>query len=1270
MFDVNGSHIAQLNDTDLRTLIARLCEAELRRAGLPVSAVTAGGDQNAADGGLDVRVDLPASTNISGFIPRPVTGFQVKVSDMPRAKILKEIRPKGRVRRVIKDLASVAGAYVIVSAKGSTSDSVLEQRCKAMLDAVRGTHGVASLKLCFYDRDRVASWVRDHPGMVVWVRERIGQSIRGWRPYQNWAASHEPMDAEYLIDGKFRMHYWRSQQENGLNVETGIQQIRGTLAPNKGVVRLVGLSGTGKTRMVQALFDQRIGSQALDPALAIYTDSADTPDPSPRDLMHHLIQNGQRAIIIVDNCPPDTHRSLARTCVEPECTLSLITVEYDVGDDTPEGTEVFRLEPASDEVIEKLLERRSSQLSQLDCRRITEFSGGNARMALALAHTVRCGVSVSDLTDGELIDRLFLQRHAQDDRLLRAGEVCSLVYSFNGEEITGQNAELPFLANLCEMTADQLYRHVAELKRRDLVQQRGQWRAVLPHALANRLARNCLENMPPGRVADSFLKSGSERLLRSFSRRLGYLHDSQAAQRIVQAWLASGGILADIAKLDDLRTAMFRNVAPVAPEAALSAIEDCLNGDDSAEILDVSNHNRHTWVALLKSIAYDPNLFERAAFLLARFVAAEPPDYRYDPSRDHFASLFWPALSGTHASISQRLKIVEAFITADDPTSQAIGLEALDALLKTSHFMSGHSFEFGARPRDYGWQPKSGEEFAGWYGTAIAYAKRLALSGDQIGNGVRAILAKHFRGLWTRAGVVDEIESTAIEIAAQGFWPEGWIAVRSTIRFDIKDMPPEYAHRIHSLEEVLRPRDLLQKTQAYVFPSPHSAVDIVDGEVGDEGAIDGSSSISAYDRVQEIAVELGREVANNASILDQLLPDLFSLEIQRGWYFGGGLASGADQPQEIWERLVDALVGTPEHKRDIQVLMGFIHAVTERDAEVAGRILDDAVVNPVLGTLFPILQASVHIDKRGVYRLETSLKLGLASVWAYRQLSCGKAADAIPASALRRLLLRIASKADGYAVAADILRMRLFSVQRSGTDIGDEIIQCGQELLKRCPFDRSPGNPDHDLGRIAETCLTGADAASTAAHICRQFKSALSGHRVFASDYHELMKSILRLQPAIALDEFLDEKFCMPDVISGGRMFEEGNLLDVAPVESLITWAQANPSIRFPRLASVIPYYTEDANKDLEWSATALRILDLAPDRERVLDEFGSRFRPRGGWLGSLREVLESRRALISAFMEHNDPVVVSWAKKMEGMLGKMIADAHSHDRSEDLSFE
>jgi hypothetical protein len=96
MFEITADNIAALNDEDLRGLIALLCEAELRKRGLATSAVTWGGDQNAADGGVDMRVELPKRIPVQGFIPRRVTGFQVKKSGKTPSKIADEMRPSGK----------------------------------------------------------------------------------------------------------------------------------------------------------------------------------------------------------------------------------------------------------------------------------------------------------------------------------------------------------------------------------------------------------------------------------------------------------------------------------------------------------------------------------------------------------------------------------------------------------------------------------------------------------------------------------------------------------------------------------------------------------------------------------------------------------------------------------------------------------------------------------------------------------------------------------------------------------------------------------------------------------------------------------------------------------------------------------------------------------------------------------------------------------------------------------------------------------------------
>lgn len=60
LFQITPEHISRLEAETLDLLIARLCKAELRRRGLPISAVLHGGDLRANDGGIDVRVELPA----------------------------------------------------------------------------------------------------------------------------------------------------------------------------------------------------------------------------------------------------------------------------------------------------------------------------------------------------------------------------------------------------------------------------------------------------------------------------------------------------------------------------------------------------------------------------------------------------------------------------------------------------------------------------------------------------------------------------------------------------------------------------------------------------------------------------------------------------------------------------------------------------------------------------------------------------------------------------------------------------------------------------------------------------------------------------------------------------------------------------------------------------------------------------------------------------------------------------------------------------------
>ena len=120
LLEITGDDIILLDDANLRELIGLLCEADYRSAELPTSGITWGGHQDAPDGGLDVVVRSDTQPPKNSFVPRRITGFQVRKPDMRRAKITEEMKPKGLLREEIKRLIRERGAYIIVSSRAST----------------------------------------------------------------------------------------------------------------------------------------------------------------------------------------------------------------------------------------------------------------------------------------------------------------------------------------------------------------------------------------------------------------------------------------------------------------------------------------------------------------------------------------------------------------------------------------------------------------------------------------------------------------------------------------------------------------------------------------------------------------------------------------------------------------------------------------------------------------------------------------------------------------------------------------------------------------------------------------------------------------------------------------------------------------------------------------------------------------------------------------------------------------------------------------------
>ena len=263
------------------------------------------------------------------------------------------------------------------------------------------------------------------------------------------------------------------------------------------------------------MFEEGIGEEPLDSSLAVYTDYSEETDPTARDMARELIAQRQRAILVVDNCNPATHSELACLCTSADSQVSLITIEYDVRDDEPERTDVFRLQSASPELVTEWIKQSFPDISDVDRGRIAEFSDGNFRVARALAETVGKGETLGSLKSRELFERIFLQRNQPDRQLVQAAEDLSLLYSIDGEDVSDAS-ELARVGAIRSIGVLQLYEALDEMRKRGVVQARGRFRAILPQAIANPLAAHALDRMPLAHF-DQFCTTLTPRMLKSVS---------------------------------------------------------------------------------------------------------------------------------------------------------------------------------------------------------------------------------------------------------------------------------------------------------------------------------------------------------------------------------------------------------------------------------------------------------------------------------------------------------------------------------------------------------------------------------------------------------------------------------------------------------------------------------------------------------------------------------------------------------------------------------
>ena len=775
--------------------------------------------------------------------------------------------------------------------------------------------------------------------------------------------------------------------------------------------------------------------------------------------------------------------------------------------------------------------------------------------------------------------------------------------------------------------------------------------AVLPHPIANRLAKYALENISSAIISSNFNESTNERLLKSFSRRLGYLPQCEEAKIIVNDWLSENGLLYKLYTKGKSKLAwiLLNNVAPISTKEALFHIEALAK---QPEFCTRKNKQFTEITRLIRSIAYEEQYFDTCAKLLCQFTLSEDKTENYNSIRNILKSLFQLYLSGTHATKEQRLNVINNLIASDTENSIELAFELLDSSLEAWHFSSHHSFDFGANPRDFGYRPNTNQDVEDWYKLFIEYTAELIARDSQVSSFAKKILSKNLRSLWRVSCLRDVIEKICVEISKSGMWSDGFEAIHSILRFDCSSSNEDNIQRLKSISELLSPNCILDDIDMYVLAEPWKFYDLE--EMDDNGKV----IERGYKKGHEYSIELGIQLANRPpKEYEDILRKLLSYsEISSNLFaFGKGYAEGVKNNSEALTKVISVLEKLPEKERNLDFLCGQIYYLSTHNIALTNHFLDSLLIHPILKQHFIRVQLSYQIDTESTARIIQSLQENTCLIREYNDLAPGRRHEPIPDEKLCEILDLIWHKECGQNVAIHILSMRFHGLKQNQHYIVSDLLKeksASFLALFDYPEERGPlGGSDHSLTQIANVCFSAGANKEYALTVLEAIKAKILKHIIGRYDFPEFMSTVIQLHPILALEVFIGSNAEVETQIRNaikGKFDKKVSPFSKVDMKSTLDWCKSNGKDSYPVLASIItPYQSNE--KSIKWTPLAIELLNSCPEPAKVLDEYLTSFSP-NGWTGSRAKILESRLPLFQPLIDSTNEEISAWgiAKKVQ----------------------
>ena len=1273
-FEVQGKDLEGLRAEQLHELLRRLLSVEAQANGIPLDGIHVSSNIAAPDGGEDGRISWRGGPESTGFLPSRLCQFQLRVGGIAPAKAGLEVLTRGEVKPMVRSVLEQDGHYVLLCAHRYTHQAIEKRERGIHAALTKAGLLVPRERISFRDAHKIGVWVNAHPSVALWVKETVRLASPG--RFASW-------------------HQWRSRSEHAVPwVEhPRLPELRSAIRervtqPGKWL-RVVGLSGVGKSRLCL----EALGGAGDDPGanrplrdLVMYEAQPEVPDPALPAIVNQLADSGARAVVVVDDCDPQTHDDLVRLVRRAGSRVSLLTIDDEIPSELATGT--IRIDPAAASVVEAIVEHVAGMLPPLDRQRLARISAGFPEIAIRISEAG--ATQLVDPRSDQLIESFVVGRAPQDaDRLLRSATLLSAFRLVRVDPVStgwldpsqAQSTEdylAPIAALGRHLTCEDLYAAAQRLAKRGVFKRRGGLGAIQPRPIAIRLAERQWREWDRGKWDQVLSGSLGPGFTRVAAERLAHLNGAEIATRVVKHACREGGPL-DTGTVDNDRAEVLACLAEVDAEVVAEYIERLLDGHPDPSRL--GDNVRHGLLRALGRIAFPAATFAVGAPLMLRLLGVEDGTGSEYLSRP-FAALF-PVISGaTEADGNRRLRFLDEAVATSDATRMRHVVRALAAGCDPAGDLSAVGPEVqGSRRTLDRWHPATTNELAEYIGGCISRLAKLASRNDEVSVMCREKLGGLIGSL-VGGGFIGCVDDAIRRVAGAGHrWTLALRGLHGVLVHFPGSIDEATTVRVQSLIDLLTPTDLYDRVRALVTepPMPHDWV---------------TESASEHFAASRAKIDgLSDELVRTPEALRELLPRLSRGTHIHAGELGESIAKRAPSPLDWLDPIIGAIEHEPEALRNHAFFVGFVAGLTDRHRAEVEAVKQRVIEAPGLAPVFPEVCRRIGLTSKDVARGVEGLARGTIPSSALMSWTHPETLDPLPRTAVAQLLdVLLDHDATSFAIGVNTLWMMLRNEDREGKDTretGLRIADFRPQVLTMArnagrwsarDFKAATGTTDPRLSsqmtewhltQIVLRMLRKGREDDHARETALAFSTALV-HRhqdgwldLYGKTLRPVLRELLSGFPGIAWQLIggtivSSPRFARLMALSLGERSVHDRGVD-PPIlalseETLLAWCHANPDQAPAFAAECVPILAAARSDPGQHHLHPVmsRLVNKFGERDDVQEAFERNLHTTGP-VSSLADHYASHEAPLEVLKGHRTPAVRRWARRFSRELRQLV---------------